>query len=315
MKKKLTKLTGCAVLALLAAGLALAGCTSSPATTTPTTSVSPTPTTTQPTTTPPTTPYTINVATSAAIGQYLTDNRGFTLYWTALDSPGSSNLTPEQLVIWPPFYTATISVPSSLNAGDFDTYRRTDGKSQTTYKNWPLYYYSGDNRSGQTNGQGILGKWFAVSPNATGPVAVTPTTTPPSTSPTTTTPSTTPPATTTAPPTTSPSSTPTTTAPPTTTVPTVTVNLVAHNIAFNLSTITVPAGAQVIVNFDNQDVSVPHNFAVYTNSSATTPIFVGQIITGPATITYRFTAPTTPGNYFFRCDVHPTIMFGTFVVQ
>jgi plastocyanin len=95
----------------------------------------------------------------------------------------------------------------------------------------------------------------------------------------------------------------------------VTIDLVAKNIAFDKSTITVPAGAQVTINFDNQDSGIPHNFALYTDSSAKTSIFVGEIITGPKTTTYTFTAPTTPGNYFFRCDVHPTQMKGTFVVQ
>jgi plastocyanin len=95
----------------------------------------------------------------------------------------------------------------------------------------------------------------------------------------------------------------------------VTIDLVAKNIAFDKSTITVPAGAEVTVNFDNQDSGIPHNFAVYTNASASTSIFVGQIISGPAKVTYKFTAPTTPGNYFFRCDVHPSIMTGSFVVQ
>ena len=94
-----------------------------------------------------------------------------------------------------------------------------------------------------------------------------------------------------------------------------TIDLVAQNIAFDKSTITVPAGAQVTVNFDNKDSGIPHNLAVYTNSSATTSIFVGSIITGPKTITYAFEAPTTPGTYFFRCDVHPTLMTGNFVVQ
>ncbi|MEN6341362.1 MAG: cupredoxin domain-containing protein [Methanospirillum sp.] len=82
-----------------------------------------------------------------------------------------------------------------------------------------------------------------------------------------------------------------------------------------MSTITAPAGAQVTVTFNNMDSGVPHNFAVYTDSSATTPIFKGPIVTGPTTTTYTFTAPSTPGTYFFRCDVHPTIMTGTFVVQ
>jgi plastocyanin len=85
--------------------------------------------------------------------------------------------------------------------------------------------------------------------------------------------------------------------------------------AFDKSTLTVPAGGKVTINFSNQDSGMPHNFAAYTDSSASIPIFVGQIITGPATATYSFTAPTTPGNYFFRCDPHPNIMKGQFVVQ
>jgi plastocyanin len=93
------------------------------------------------------------------------------------------------------------------------------------------------------------------------------------------------------------------------------VAISAQNIAFNTSLITVPAGASVKVNFNNMDNGVPHTFSVYTNSAATTPIFVGSTITGVSSITYSFTAPTTPGTYFFRCDVHPSQMNGSFVVQ
>ncbi len=93
------------------------------------------------------------------------------------------------------------------------------------------------------------------------------------------------------------------------------IDLTAQNISFDKSTITVPAGVEVMINFDNEDNGVPHNFAVYKTSAAQDKIFSGQIITGPKRITYTFTAPTTPGNYFFRCDVHPTIMTGTFVVK
>jgi plastocyanin len=93
-----------------------------------------------------------------------------------------------------------------------------------------------------------------------------------------------------------------------------TVGLIAKNIAYNRSTITVPAGANVTVNFDNQDSGIPHNFAVYETSAAQSAIFKGEIITGPAKTTYTFTAPSKPGTYFFRCDVHPTQMTGQFVV-
>ena len=94
----------------------------------------------------------------------------------------------------------------------------------------------------------------------------------------------------------------------------VTVDLMAKNIQFNRSSITVPAGSQVTIEFDNEDAGIPHNFAVYTSSSATTTIFKGTIITGIATTTYTFTAPTTPGTYYFRCDVHPNMMYGSFIV-
>ncbi|MHB8104157.1 MAG: cupredoxin domain-containing protein [Dehalococcoidales bacterium] len=112
---------------------------------------------------------------------------------------------------------------------------------------------------------------------------------------------------------------PTTTAPATTTpTPTqqsVTINLIAQGMAFDQSTITVPAGALVTLIFNNKDSGIPHNFSLYTDSSATKAIFIGQIISGPKTITYTFTAPATRGTYFFRCDVHPASMIGSFVVQ
>lgn len=40
-----------------------------------------------------------------------------------------------------------------------------------------------------------------------------------------------------------------------------------------MSTITVPAGAQVTANFDNQDSGIQHNVAFYTDSSASNTIY------------------------------------------
>ena len=95
----------------------------------------------------------------------------------------------------------------------------------------------------------------------------------------------------------------------------VTIDLTAQNFSFNMSTITVPAGAEVTVNFENADQGVPHNFSVYTDASANTPIFMGNIITGPSTATYHFTAPAEPGTYHFQCDPHAPVMNGDFIVQ
>ncbi|MDK2890186.1 MAG: hypothetical protein PWR21_818 [Methanoculleus sp.] len=92
------------------------------------------------------------------------------------------------------------------------------------------------------------------------------------------------------------------------------VNITAQDNAFDLDTITVPAGANVTMAFDNRDDGIPHNVAVYTDASAVEEIFVGEIIAGPAGTTYTFTAPSDPGTYYFRCDVHP-FMNGDFVVE
>ncbi len=95
---------------------------------------------------------------------------------------------------------------------------------------------------------------------------------------------------------------------------TVTIQLEAQNTAFDTESITVPAGAAVTIEFNNRD-AIAHNFALYESSAATSAIFVGELITGPGTISYEFIAPETPGTYFFRCDPHPATMTGDFIVS
>ena len=56
---------------------------------------------------------------------------------------------------------------------------------------------------------------------------------------------------------------------------------------------------------------------VFTDSSATQRLAgakdASDILVGPAKATYD-SGPLKAGTYFFRCDVHPTQMTGTFVV-
>lgn len=93
------------------------------------------------------------------------------------------------------------------------------------------------------------------------------------------------------------------------------IDLEAQHTAFDKTTITVPAGVEVMIEFSNEDKGVPHNFALYKTSAATEKIFSGPMIVGPNKTTYTFTAPTAPGTYFFRCDAHPDAMTGTFIVK
>jgi Copper binding proteins, plastocyanin/azurin family len=65
-----------------------------------------------------------------------------------------------------------------------------------------------------------------------------------------------------------------------------------------------------------QAAGVPHDWHVFNGPDSSAPtLATTQIITGPGTMaSVSFTAPTQSGNYFFLCDVHPTIMTGTLVV-
>lgn len=83
-----------------------------------------------------------------------------------------------------------------------------------------------------------------------------------------------------------------------------TVQLAAQNIAFEPTKLSVPADAPFTIEFDNRD-SAQHNVQVYDNPDHSgTPLFEGDIITGPASVSYRVD-PLAEGTYFFQCVVHP----------
>lgn len=89
------------------------------------------------------------------------------------------------------------------------------------------------------------------------------------------------------------------------------VSVVAEDSAFDTSELSLPAAGDVVIAFDNRD-TLPHNVALYTEQGGQV-LFQGEIITGPATIEYRFPAPE-PGSYYFQCDVHAPLMNGTVTV-
>jgi plastocyanin len=92
------------------------------------------------------------------------------------------------------------------------------------------------------------------------------------------------------------------------------VQVQAKNGAFDTDELTAPAGVKFTIVFQNDDPGVPHNVAIYLDPSASSSLFHGPEILGPKTVNYSI--PTLqPGTYFFRCDVHPATMTGTFVVQ
>ena len=92
------------------------------------------------------------------------------------------------------------------------------------------------------------------------------------------------------------------------------LSISAENFQFSTNCLAVTAGQSSTIAFDNKDAGAAHNVAIYTDSSASKNLFRGDIVTGPKSTTYDVGA-LDPGTYYFRCDVHPDSMHGTFIVK
>jgi predicted lipoprotein with Yx(FWY)xxD motif len=107
---------------------------------------------------------TLNVATSS-LGQILIDAEGRTLYLFMRDSNNTSNCTGGCAQTWPPLLvTGTPTGGLGVEASKIGTTSRSDGGTQVTYNGHPLYHYAQDSAPGDTEGQGVGGNWFVVSP-------------------------------------------------------------------------------------------------------------------------------------------------------
>lgn len=108
--------------------------------------------------------HAIKIQQKEGIGKYLTDTEGKALYWFKKDSPGKSACSGPCLEKWPIYYRETVAAPNELKAEDFGTITREDGKKQTTFRGYPLYYWMNDKDAEDTNGQGVNNVWSVVDP-------------------------------------------------------------------------------------------------------------------------------------------------------
>jgi len=115
----------------------------------------------------PTPANAVKLSANAKFGNILTDSKGKTLYFFAIDANGSSGCNGGCSVVWPTFYQADLTLDKGLDSKDFGTITRTDGSKQTTYKGWPLYYYQSDANAGDTNGDKVGNTWFVAKPDYT----------------------------------------------------------------------------------------------------------------------------------------------------
>jgi len=108
---------------------------------------------------------TVEVA-SSDLGDVLVDAEGNTLYMFVPDEEAGEPTCYEDCAeAWP-----AVEASEDPTAGDgvdqslLGTAERTDGTQQVTYNDLPLYYFSGDEAAGDTNGQGLNDVWWVLSP-------------------------------------------------------------------------------------------------------------------------------------------------------
>jgi predicted lipoprotein with Yx(FWY)xxD motif len=111
----------------------------------------------------------IQTATVTINGQsktVLTNAKGLTLYYFTSDSATQSALSRNCLRVWPPLLFSGSGGPTSSSSLSGKLSVQTDvNGNQIEYNGHPLYTFSGDSAPGQTNGDGLYGVWFVVTPN------------------------------------------------------------------------------------------------------------------------------------------------------
>jgi predicted lipoprotein with Yx(FWY)xxD motif len=112
-------------------------------------------------------PATVGIANGGNLGKILVDSQGRTLYLFQKDNGTKSACYGACASAWPPLRASDKpTIGGGANASLVATTARSDGKPQVTYGGHPLYLFQGDQKAGDTNGQGVTafgGGWFTLS--------------------------------------------------------------------------------------------------------------------------------------------------------
>lgn len=95
---------------------------------------------------------------AAEAGTALTGAKGMTLYSFDKDKGGVSACYDKCAKQWPP---AMAGATSKLGKG-WTAVTRKDGSKQLAYDGKPAYYFAGDQKTGDKNGDGLGGIWHVL---------------------------------------------------------------------------------------------------------------------------------------------------------
>ncbi|MER8069847.1 SCO0930 family lipoprotein [Streptomyces sp. NPDC094034] len=110
----------------------------------------------------------LSVRKDPKLGDIVVDSKGMTVYRFTKDSawPMKSACVGACLEKWPVVAPVEKNDTEGIIKKGFVTFDRPDGIKQQSIDCWPIYTFAGDTKPGDTNGQGVGGSWFAVSPDS-----------------------------------------------------------------------------------------------------------------------------------------------------
>ncbi|MCX4973613.1 hypothetical protein [Streptomyces sp. NBC_00620] len=111
----------------------------------------------------------LSAARAGDLDPVVVNGAGFTLHRFDKDTadPSKSNCDGDCATTWPPVLVAPggkIFI-DGVDKSAVGVVKRTDGTLQVTIGGWPVYRFSKDLKPGDTNGQGVGGTWFGVTPD------------------------------------------------------------------------------------------------------------------------------------------------------
>jgi predicted lipoprotein with Yx(FWY)xxD motif len=112
--------------------------------------------------------FEVQLQSNATVTNFLVDKNGHSLYFFATDVNGQSNCTGACEANWPVASDSNLTATqlgAGLTASDFASIKTSEGKTQLTYKGWPLYNFSpggAQEAAGQTTGDGADAGLFVI---------------------------------------------------------------------------------------------------------------------------------------------------------
>jgi predicted lipoprotein with Yx(FWY)xxD motif len=95
-------------------------------------------------------------AAKTKFGRILVDAQGRSLYLFEQDKGTASTCYGACASLWPPLtVSGTPKAGAGITASKLGTTPRKDGKAEVTYNGHPLYTYAGDQKPGDTAGEGL----------------------------------------------------------------------------------------------------------------------------------------------------------------